>query len=148
VAACLLHLAIASVVLVGMMLYYRVTPTPQLLLVVPLVLLTVLFATAVGLWTSALNVKYRDVRLLLPFGVQVWLLASSVIVPSTAVPERWRWVPRINPMSAFIEGFRAALFGGTFDIPALVTAVIVTAMALLAGIVVFRTMERSFADVI
>ena len=148
VAACLLHLAIASVVLIGMMLYYRVTPTPRLLLVLPLVLLTVIFATAVGLWVAALNVKYRDVRLLLPFGVQVWLLASSVIVPSSAVPPQWRWVPRINPMSAFIEGFRAALFGGSFDTPALVTAVIITAVALLAGVVVFRRMERSFADVI
>ena len=148
VAACLLHLAIASVVLIGMMIYYRVTPTPRLLLVLPLILITVLFATAVGLWTAALNVKYRDVRLLLPFGVQVWLLASSVIVPSSAVPQQWRWVPRINPMSAYIEGFRAALFGGSFDTPALVTAVVITTIALLAGIIVFRTMERSFADVI
>ena len=148
VAACLLHLAIASVVLIGMMIYYRVTPTPRLLLVLPLILITVLFATAVGLWTAALNVKYRDVRLLLPFGVQVWLLASSVIVPSSAVPQQWRWVPRINPMSAYIEGFRAALFGGSFDLPALVTAVVITTIVLLAGIIVFRTMERSFADVI
>jgi lipopolysaccharide transport system permease protein len=145
VAACLLHLAIASVVLIGMMLYYRVTPTPRLLLVLPLILITVLFATAVGLWTAALNVKYRDVRLLLPFGVQVWLLASSVIVPSSAVPQEWRWVPRLNPMSAFIEGFRATLFGGPFDTPALVTAVLITTIAILAGVIVFRTMERSFA---
>ncbi|HEV7239712.1 MAG TPA: ABC transporter permease [Thermoanaerobaculia bacterium] len=148
VAACLLHLAIASVVLIGMMLYYRVTPGARLLLLPPLILLTVLFATAVGLWTAALNVKYRDVRLLLPFGVQVWLLASSVIVPSSAVPQQWRWVPRINPMSAFIEGFRAILFGGSFDTPALVTAVVITTIALLAGVIVFRAMERSFADVI
>jgi len=148
VAACLLHFVIASVVLIGMMLYYRVTPTPRLFLLPPLVLLTVLFAVAVGLWTAALNVKYRDVRLLLPFGVQVWLLASSVIVPSSAVPQEWRWVPRINPMSAFIEGFRAALFGGSFDMPALLTAVVITTVALLAGVIVFRTMERSFADVI
>jgi len=148
VMASLLHFAIASVVLIGMMLYYRVAPTPRLLLLPPLVLVTVLFATAVGLWTAALNVKYRDVRLLLPFGVQVWLLASSVIVPSSAVPRQWRWVPLLNPMSAYIEGFRAGLFGGPFDGPALIIATTITATTLLAGVAVFRTMERSFADVI
>ena len=148
VAACLVHLAISSVVLAGMMAFYRVPPTARWL-ALPLVLLaTVVFTTAVGLWTSALNVKYRDVRLLLPFAVQVWLLASSVILPSSAVPEHWRWVPRLNPMSTFIEAFRAALFGQPFDRVALLVAVPLTAVVFLGGVVVFRKMERSFADVI
>jgi lipopolysaccharide transport system permease protein len=148
VAACLVHLAISSVVLGGMMVFYRVPPTARWL-ALPLVLLaTVVFTTAVGLWTSALNVKYRDVRLILPFAVQVWLLASSVILPSSAVPEQWRWVPRLNPMSTFIEAFRAALFGQPFDRVALLVAVPLTAVVFLGGVVVFRKMERSFADVI
>jgi lipopolysaccharide transport system permease protein len=148
VAACLVHLAISSVVLAGMMAYYRVPPTGRWL-ALPLVLLaTVVFTTAVGLWTSALNVKYRDVRLLLPFAVQVWLLASSVILPSSAVPQHWRWVPRLNPMSTFIEAFRAALFGQPFDSTALLVAVPLTAVVFVGGVIVFRKMERSFADVI
>lgn len=148
VIACLVHLGISSVVLIVMLGFYRVTPSVHLLALPLVIAATVVFTIAVGLWAAALNVRYRDVRLLLPFAVQVWLLASSVIIPSSAVPERWRWIPRLNPMSAFIEAFRSALFGLPFDRPALIVALLTTVVVFLGGVVVFRWMERSFADVI
>jgi lipopolysaccharide transport system permease protein len=146
VLAGLVQLAISSVLLVGMMIFYGVRPTPSLIALPLVVLMMIVFTIAVGLWAAALTVRYRDIRLLLPFVVQVWLLASSVILPSSAVPERWRWLARVNPVSACIEAFRASLFGQPFDRPALLAAFLVTVTVFAGGVIVFRKMERSFAD--
>ncbi|HEV3486103.1 MAG TPA: ABC transporter permease [Vicinamibacterales bacterium] len=144
----LVDFGFAFVVLVPMLLYYRVAPTLHLLALPLLAALTVLFAIGVGMWMAAVNVRFRDVRFALPFAVQVWLFISSVIFPSSAVPEGWRWLTKINPMSAYVEGFRSALFGQPFDWVAIGIAAVLTILVLIYATFVFRRMERSFADVI
>src|SRR6185436_1027771 len=99
----LVDFVLAFVLLSLLMLYYRVTLTVQVLFLPVLVLLTALFALGVGTWMSALNVKYRDVRFALPFIIQLWLFVSSVIMPSSALPLKWRRLLLLNPMSAIIE---------------------------------------------
>jgi lipopolysaccharide transport system permease protein len=148
ILAGLLDLAFASVLLAGMMLYYGVRISSHILMLPLLVALMTLCALATGMWTSALNVKYRDVRFALPFVVQLWLFASSVVVPSTVVPERLRWLLYLNPMSAIVEGCRAALFSTPFHWKAIgiATALIVAGFAVAAHF--FKQTERSFADVI
>ena len=144
----LVDFVLAFVLLCLLMLYYRVTLTVQVLFLPVLVLLTALFALGVGTWMSALNVKYRDVRFALPFVIQLWLFVSSVILPSSSVPEKWRWLLLLNPMSAIIEGYRSALFGLPFDWPALGIASVLTVAVLLYSLYSFGRVERSFADII
>jgi lipopolysaccharide transport system permease protein len=136
-------------VLAGLMLWYGVVPTPALLAVVPLIVLTFVTALAMGTWLSALNVKYRDVGHLIPFLVQIWMYASPVIYPMSLVPERWQALYSLNPMVGLITGFRWALTGG--EPPALLTGLIsLAAVAVLlgTGLLYFRRAEREFADVI
>lgn len=148
VSAGLVDFVLAFIVLAGLLLYYRVTPTWHLLMLPPLIVLTVLFALSVGMWLSALNVKYRDVRFALPFMIQVWLFISSVIVPSTGVPERFRWLLMLNPMSAIIETYRSTLLGLPFDWTALLIAAVITFVALVGSAYSFKRMEKHFADII
>jgi lipopolysaccharide transport system permease protein len=144
----LVDFLLAFMMLVVLMVYYRVTPTIQILFLPVLILLTALFSLGVGTWMSALNVKYRDVRFALPFLIQLWLFVSSVILPSTSIPQKWRWLLMLNPMSGIIEGYRAALFGLPFDWPALGIASALTIVVLLYAIYAFGRVERSFADII
>ncbi|HEU5460401.1 MAG TPA: ABC transporter permease [Pyrinomonadaceae bacterium] len=148
ILAGLVDFVLAFVLLVVMMIYYGVTLTAQVLFLPVLVLLTAVFALGVGTWMSALNVKYRDVRFALPFVIQLWLFISSVILPSSSVPEKWRWLLLFNPMSAIIEGYRSALFGLPFDWPALGIAAVLTAFVLLYALYAFGRVERSFADIV
>ncbi len=144
----LVDFVLAFVMLCLLMLYYRVTLTAQVLFLPVLVFMTALFGLGVGTWMSALNVKYRDVRFALPFLIQLWLFVSSVILPSTSVPQKWRWILLLNPMSGIIEGYRSALFGLPFDWTALGIAFILTIAVLLYAIYAFGRVERSFADII
>ena len=144
----LVDFLLAFVLLCVLMLYYRVTLTIQVLFLPVLVLLTALFALGVGTWMSALNVKYRDVRFALPFLIQLWLFVSSVILPSSSIPQKWRWLLMLNPMSGIIEGYRSALFGLPFDWPALGMASGLTLLVLFYAIYAFGRVERSFADII
>lgn len=144
----LVDFALAFVLFVVMMIYYRVAPTVQLLFFPVLVLMTALFALGVGTWFAALNVKYRDVRFALPFLIQIWLFVSSVILPSSALPQKYRWLLMLNPMSGIIEGYRSALFGLPFDWPALGVAAAITVAVLFYAIYSFARVERSFADII
>jgi lipopolysaccharide transport system permease protein len=144
----LIDFLLAFLLLVILMIYYRVTPTVQMLFLPVLILLTALFSLGVGTWMSALNVKYRDVRFALPFLIQLWLFVSSVILPSSSIPQKWRWLIMLNPMSGIIEGYRAALFGLPFDWPALGIASALTIVVLLYAIYAFGRVERSFADII
>ena len=144
----LVDFALAFVMFCVLMAYYRVVPTIEVLFVPVLVLLTAIFALGVGTWMSALNVKYRDVRFALPFIIQLWLFVSSVIMPSSALPLKWRRLLLLNPMSAIIEGYRSALFGLPFDWPALGIASLLTIATLLYAIYSFGRVERSFADII
>ena len=144
----LVDFVLAFILLTLLMLYYHIVPTIQLLFLPVLVLLTALFSLGVGTWFSALNVKYRDVRFALPFLIQLWLFVSSVILPSSAIPAKWRWLLLLNPMSGIIEGYRSALFGLPFDWPALGIASGLTILTLLYAIYSFGRVERSFADII
>src|SRR4029077_16527509 len=107
----LLDFAISFMVLLGLMAYYRIAPTAAIVWLPMFLLLAVLTALGVGLWLSALNAFYRDVRYIVPFLVQFWMFASPVAYPSTLVPEKWRWLYGLNPMAGVIEGFRWALTG-------------------------------------
>ncbi|HEY0730266.1 MAG TPA: ABC transporter permease [Pyrinomonadaceae bacterium] len=144
----LVDFALAFVLFVVMMIYYSVAPTTHLLFLPVLILLTALFALGVGTWFAALNVKYRDVRFALPFLIQIWLFVSSVILPSSALPQKYRLLLMLNPMSGIIEGYRSALFGLPFDWPAIGAAAAITVAVLGYAIYSFARVERSFADII
>jgi lipopolysaccharide transport system permease protein len=146
--AALVDLVLAFVLLAALMIYYRVSLTTNLFFLIPLTLLMALFSLGVGTWMSALNVKYRDVRFALPFLIQLWLFVSSVILPSSSIPQKWRWLLWLNPMSGIIEGYRSALFGLPFDWPSLGIASALTVIVLLYSTYSFSRVERSFADII
>ena len=141
--------AVAFVILIAMMIWYGTLPNWGILALPAFVLLAILTALAVGLWLSALNVRYRDVGHTIPFLVQLWMFASPVAYPVSLIPEKWRLLYSLNPMAGVIEGFRWALLGNEspdFGVIA-VSAVMVFAL-LIPGIVYFRHTERTFADVI
>jgi lipopolysaccharide transport system permease protein len=144
----LVDLALAFLLLVALMIYYRTGVNSQLLFLPVLTLLMALFSLGVGTWMSALNVKYRDVRFALPFLIQLWMFVSSVILPSSSLPAKWRWVLLFNPMSGIIEGYRAALFGLAFDWTAIGVAALITVLLLFYSAYSFSRVEKSFADII
>lgn len=148
VAAGLVDFAIAFVLFVGLFVYYGVGLTWNVILLPALVVLITLLALGVGLWMSALNVRYRDVRYAMPFLIQLWMFGSPVIYSSMLMPARWRWVLAINPMTGIIEGFRSALLGQPVMSGALTYSVVVTFVVLVCAAFTFRRMERRFADVI
>jgi lipopolysaccharide transport system permease protein len=145
----LIDFAIAFVILLLMMAYYGIAPTRAILALPALVLFAIITALAVGLWLSALNVKYRDVRYTINFLVQFWLFATPVAYSSSIVPEKWRALYGLNPMAGVVEGFRWALLGKA-NPPGALLAVSVAVVALLTigGLYYFRTMEQQFADVV
>jgi lipopolysaccharide transport system permease protein len=148
VGAGLVDFAIASLLLVVLMIYYRIALTWNVL-VLPLLLLEItLLATGVGMWMSALNVKFRDIRYALPFLVQLWMFASPIIYPSSIIPEKWRWVLVLNPLMGNISGFRSALFGRNFDWYAIAISWVITIVMLVYAAYTFRRMEKTFADVV
>jgi lipopolysaccharide transport system permease protein len=148
VGAGLLDFAIASLLLIPMLIYYEVTITWRVLLLPAFALLATLLALGVGMWLAALNVRYRDVRYAIPFLVQLWLFASPVIYPASIVPARWKWLLAVNPVTGVIEGFRASIVGKEFDVPTIVSSVIVTSLILVFSFFAFRRVEDSFADVV
>lgn len=148
IAACLVDLGLSAVVLAGALALYRVSPTTHLLMLPLLVLLTSALAFGVGAWLSALNVKYRDVRFLLPFLIQLWFFASCVIVPSNALPSKWRAFINLNPMTGIIEAYRSSLFGLPFHWTSLGFATLITIAVLIYSSYAFRRMEKHFADMI
>ena len=148
VGAGLVDFAIAGLILIGLVIYYGVAPTPSLALLPLFLLLAVLLALAVGMLISALTVKYRDLRHALPFVLQFWMFASPVIYPSSAVPERFRPLLALNPLTGIIEGFRTALFGGGFDRTATSLAFLLTLALLAFSYYHFRRIEETFADLI
>ena len=144
----LVDFAISFSIFAVMMVYYHIRPTIQILWLPAFLLLAVLTAFGVGLWLSALNAIYRDVRYVLPFLVQLWLFASPVIYPPSLMSEKWRWLFGLNPMAGVIEGFRWSL-AGRGDPPGrliLVSSGIVLVI-LLSGLAYFQKMETVIADV-
>jgi lipopolysaccharide transport system permease protein len=131
------------------MIYYGVALTWSLLALPLLIALTALLALGVGLWTSALNVKYRDIRYALPFLIQLWMFASPIIYPASLMPQKWRWVLWLNPLTGIIEGYRASLLGRTpLNWSSLAISSVITLALLVYSALEFRRMERTFADVV
>jgi lipopolysaccharide transport system permease protein len=150
VMAGLVDFAIAFVVLLGAMVFYRVAPTPTGLVVLPaFVLLALVSALAAGIWLSAINVKYRDVRYAIPFLTQLWLFVTPVAYPSSIVPASWLPVYSLNPMVGVVDGFRWALLGRAApSILMLTVSTLVACMLLVGGLYYFTRSARQFADVI
>ncbi len=148
-AGSLLDFSIAFLVLLAMMIGYKIVPTIAMLALPLFVLLTIAMALGIGMWFSALNVKYRDVRHVLPFLTQVWMFATPVVYPSSLVPESWRMLYALNPMVGVIEGVRWALLG-TSSAPGsmLLLSTAVTSVLLVSGVFYFRRAERTFADMV
>jgi lipopolysaccharide transport system permease protein len=149
VLASAVDFAVGFFLLLAMMLYYGVVPTLATLLVPVLLVFVAATAIAVGLWLSALNVQYRDIRYTLPFLMQFWMFATPIVYPSSLVPERWRPLMGLNPMAGVVEGFRWALLGTRgADVSLFVVSVLVVAFLLVGGALYFRRMERTFADLV
>jgi len=148
ILARMVDLLVALVMLIGLMIYFRVGVSTGLLMAPVMIVLLALLALGLGMWTSALNVKYRDVGLALPVFIQLWMFVSPVVYPLTLVPARWRVVYSLNPLVGIIEGFRAALFGKSFNWQALGISAIVTLALLVYAGYVFKRREKTFADII
>lgn len=150
VLAGLVDFAIAFLILIGLMFYYRITPAWQVLWALPLfLLLAVITALGVALWLSAINVKYRDVNYALPFITQFWLFVTPVAYSASIISQKWQLVYSLNPMAGVVNGFRWALLGaGSGPDSALWVSVGISLLLLLSGLVYFRNMERTFADTI
>ena len=145
----LIDVAIASTVLLGMMVFYGVSPTPALLALPVFVLLALIAALGVGVWLSALNVQYRDVRYAVPFLTQIWLFATPVAYPANLIHGWLHLVFALNPMTAVVEGFRWSILGTShFDITATVISTSMSVAVLVSGLFYFRRMEQTFADVV
>ena len=139
-------LAVSFGMLVVLMAWYHVVPTASMLLLPLYVALGVVTAFAVTLWTSALSVRYRDVRYVLPFLIQIWLFVTPVAYPASMVPARWRLLYALNPMASVVEGFRNSLLGTPAPGAMVAIAVVVAAAALASGAAYFRSVEGSIVD--
>lgn len=146
VLAALVDLMVASLVLGGLMVVYQIPLRSSLLWLPFLVLVTAGLALGVGLGLSALNLRYRDVRLMLPFLLQLLMFSTPIIYPASLVPAPWRAILQLNPLAGLIGSFRAAIFGQPIDKGVLGSAVVLTFLLLIATLVYFRGMERRFAD--
>jgi len=148
VIASVLDLAIASVILVGMIIVYQVPLTPQLIFIPLVLVLLIVFAMGAGQFLAALNVNYRDVKHALPFLVQLWFFASPVVYPISMVPERYQWLVALNPLAGIIETSRALLMGRPVPWEALSISCAVIVVVFVLGLWYFWRTERRFADVI
>jgi lipopolysaccharide transport system permease protein len=149
----LVDFSIGFVVLLIMMFYYGIVPTPAILTIPLFILLAMAAALAVGLWLATLNVQYRDVRYAIPFLIQFWLFITPVAYSSSLIldrmPEGWRFLYGLNPMTGVVEGFRWALLGksGEAGLLVVVSSLVVVGL-LFGGLIYFRRMEGTFSDVV
>lgn len=149
VLSSLVDFGFAFLVLIIMMLFYGVVPNWSVLLLPAYLLLALTTAIGAGLWLSALNVRYRDFRFVVPFLVQTWFFVTPVIYPSTLVPEPWRTWYGLNPMVGVVEGFRHALLATTTTTGLMIwVSAVVSLLLLISGVYFFRRMEHTFADVV
>jgi lipopolysaccharide transport system permease protein len=145
----LVDFCVSFLMFIVLMLYYRIHVSWAILMFPAFLLLAVLTALGVGLWLSALNAIYRDVRYVVPFLVQFWMFASPVAYPSSLVPAKWRWLYGLNPMAGVIEGFRWSLAGrGAPPVRLIVVSSAVVLVVLLSGLAYFQKMETTMADVV
>jgi lipopolysaccharide transport system permease protein len=149
VLASLVDFGIAFLVLIGFILFYGAHPGLAILTLPLFVILVVMAAFGVSLWLAAFNVLYRDVRYVLPFLTQIWMFATPIIYPVSAVPDSWRLLFSLNPMVGVVEGFRWALLGSTSGIDAMFgVSVLAVAGVLGGGVLYFQSVQQTFADVI
>jgi len=148
----LVDFAVSSVVLGILMLVYRIAPTANIVWLPFFLLLAMATALGFGLWLAALNVRYRDVNYLTPFLVQIWMYLTPVIYSVTLIPEQYRWLLALNPMTGVVEGFRWALLGGVMAVEPpgalFAVSVAISLLVLVTGAIFFRSTERTFADII
>jgi len=145
----LIDFALSMVLLFGLLLYAGIPLSWKVVTLPAFIVLAMLTALGLSLFTSAMNVKYRDVGHAIPFVIQIWMYLSPIVYPVSLVPEHWRWLYGLNPMAGVIEGFRWALLGRNAPDPVVMAeSVIVLLLVVIAGLVYFRKMERQFADII
>ncbi|MFN8496861.1 MAG: ABC transporter permease [Anaerolineae bacterium] len=149
----LVDFGVSFVILIGLMVYYRIALTPAALLLPLFLLLAMATALGFGLWLSALNARYRDIGYLVPFLVQMWMYVTPVVYGASLIPERYRWILALNPMTAVVEGFRWSLLGSEMAITeatpwVFVASLLMLVVTLMSGLIFFRRTERTFADVI
>ncbi len=145
----LVDFVLSMILLFGLLTYAGIPITWKVTTLPAFILLAMLTALALSLFTSAMNVKYRDVGHAIPFVIQIWMFASPIVYPVSLVPEQWRWLYGLNPMAGVIEGFRWALLGRTAPDPIVMAeSVVVLFVVLIAGMAYFRKMERQFADIL
>jgi lipopolysaccharide transport system permease protein len=148
VIARLVDFGVAFAILLAFMFFYHIHFSWSLLLVPIFVVLLVLLSLGVGLWTAALNVKYRDINLALPVVIQLWMFVSPVVYPLSYVPPKWKLAYSLNPLVGILEGFRAALFGSPFEGTAIAISGIMTSVLLVYAVYAYRNRERTFADIV
>jgi lipopolysaccharide transport system permease protein len=129
-----------------MMFYFGYTPTVRILVVIPLLLMVFFAALGVGLWLSAINVRYRDVHYAIPFLIQLWLFASPVVYSSSLIPQNLQAIYGLNPMAGVIEGFRWALLGTEPPSSLIGISFIAVIVLIITGAYYFRRCEKTFAD--
>ena len=145
----LIDFALSMVLLFGLLLYAGIPFSWKVVTLPVFIFLAMLTALGLSLFTSAMNVKYRDVGHAIPFVIQIWMYLSPIVYPVSLVPEHWRWLYGLNPMVGVIEGFRWALLGRTAPDPVVMAeSVVVLLLVVISGLMYFRKMERQFADII
>lgn len=149
ILAGIIDFALAFVVLIGMMFVYGIVPTINVIWLPVFLLLALVTSLGAGLWLSALNVQFRDVKYIVPFLTQLWMFLTPIAYPSTMLPEPWRTLYGINPMAGVVEGFRWALLGTEMTVgPMIIVSIIAATVLLFSGAFYFRRMEKTFADVV
>ena len=149
VLAGIVDFVLAFIVLLGIMFFYHIVPTINVIWLPFFSLLALVTSIGVSLWFSAMNVQFRDVRYTIPFLTQTWLFLTPIAYPSSSIPEPWRTIYGLNPMAGVVEGFRWALLGtGTAPGPMTVVSALVALILFVSGAFYFRRMEQSFADVL
>jgi lipopolysaccharide transport system permease protein len=149
IGAVIFDFLVTAVLLVAFMVLYKTPPTINLLFLPLFILLALVTAVGISLWLSALNVKYRDFMYAMPFLVQVWLYATPVVYASSLVPQKFQWIYSVNPAVGFVEGFRWSVLGkGTLTLAMVIISSSIAIVALVTGLIYFKSTERNFADVI
>lgn len=140
---------LSFIVLIGMMFYFGLTPTINIVWLPFLLVLIIVISLGVALWLSALNVKFRDVKYVIPFLTQIWMFATPIAYPSSLLKQPWKTVYGINPMVGVVEGFRWALLGTkTSPGPIVIVSSVMSIVVLVTGAIYFRSMEKNFADLV
>jgi len=148
IVARVVDFGVALIILVGLMIFYRMPFTPYFLLIPLMILMLAVLALGFGMWTSAVNVKYRDVSLALPVLIQLWMFASPIVYPLSIVPVKYQLLYSLNPLVGLVEGFRSLLFASPFNWQSFVISVVISLILLVYAAYSFQSREKTFADIV